>query len=68
MGPSGGRERLHWVLGVTRNENQVSNRKDHFAAYLGLLRKLALNLIRLEPSKALCRQTETGWLGRQFPV
>ena len=53
---------------MTRNENQVRNRKDYIAAYLGLLRKLALNVIRLEPSKALCRQAETGWQGRQFPV
>ena len=43
--------RLHWALDVTCNEDQVRNRKGHCAENLSLLRKLALNLARLEGSK-----------------
>ena len=44
--------RLHWVLDVTCNEDQARNRKGHGAENLALLRKLALNLARPEPSKS----------------
>lgn len=43
--------RLHWVLDVTMNEDQSRNRKDHAAENLALLRRLALNLARLQPTK-----------------
>ena len=42
---------LHWVLDVTMNEDQARNRKDHGPQNLALLRRLALNLAKLEPSK-----------------
>ncbi len=42
---------LHWVLDVTMNEDHTRNRKDHGPENLALLRRLALNLARLEPSK-----------------
>ena len=42
---------LHWTLDVVFNEDQARNRKDHSAENLALMRKLALNLARLEPSK-----------------
>ena len=55
--------RLHWVLDVTCNEDQGRNRKGHYAANLALLRKLALNLARLEPSKGSMRGKlkRAGW-------
>ena len=43
--------RLHWMLDVVFNEDQSRNRKDNCPENLALLRKLALNLARLEPSK-----------------
>ncbi len=43
---------LHWVLDVTMNEDGLRNRKDHGPENLALLRRLALNLATLEPSKA----------------
>ncbi len=42
---------LHWILDVTMNEDQSRNRKDHGPENLAMLRRLALNLARLEPSK-----------------
>lgn len=42
--------RLHWVLDVTMNEDGLRNRKDHGPHNLALLRRLALNLPKLEPS------------------
>ena len=55
--------RLHWVLDVTCNEDQARNRKDNCAGNLALLRKLALNLARLEPSKGSMRGKlkRAGW-------
>ena len=55
--------RLHWVLDVVFNEDQSRNRKDHCAENLALLRKLALNLARLEPSKGSMRGKlkRAGW-------
>ena len=55
--------RLHWVLDVTCNEDQARNRKGHGAENLSLLRKLALNLARLEPSKGSMRGKlkRAGW-------
>jgi predicted transposase YbfD/YdcC len=42
---------LHWVLDVTMNEDQARNRKDHGPKNIALLRRMALNLARLEGSK-----------------
>ncbi len=42
---------LHWVLDVTMNEDQARNRMDHGPENLALLRRLALNLAKLEGSK-----------------
>ena len=55
--------RLHWVLNVTCNEDQARNRKGYCAENLALLRKLALNLPRLEPSKGSMRDKlkRAGW-------
>src|SRR4051794_33041176 len=42
---------LHWVLDVTMNEDQARNRKDHGPQNIARLRRLALNLAKLEGSK-----------------
>ena len=54
---------LHWTLDVVFNEDQARNRKDHSAENLALMRKLALNLARLEPSKGSMRGKlkRAGW-------
>jgi len=41
---------LHWVLDVTMNEDQARNQKDHGPQNIALLRRLALNLAKLEGS------------------
>ena len=43
--------RLHWVLDVTMDEDHARNRKDHGPRNIALLRRLALNLAKLEGSK-----------------
>ena len=55
--------RLHWMLDVVFNEDQSRNRKDHCPENLALMRKLALNLARLEPSKGSMRGKlkRAGW-------
>ena len=54
---------LHWRLDVVFNEDQARNRKGHCAGNLALLRKLAMNLARLEPSKGSMRGKlkRAGW-------
>src|SRR5215216_5516602 len=54
---------LHWVLDGTMNEDGLRNRKDHGPENLALLRRLALNLATLEPSKASvkAKQKRAGW-------
>jgi len=54
---------LHWVLDVTMNEDQMRNRKDNGPENLALLRRLALNLATLEPSKDSMRGKlkRAGW-------
>ena len=42
---------LHWVLDITMNEDQARNHKDHGPRTIALLRRLALNLAKLEGSK-----------------
>lgn len=43
--------RLHWRLDVSMNEDQARNRMGHGPENLAVLRHLALNLLRKEPSK-----------------
>ncbi len=52
---------LHRVLDVVFNEDQARNRKDHGPQNLALLRKLALNLAKLEPSKGSMRGKLERW-------
>lgn len=42
---------LHWVLDVTMNEDRKRNWKDHGPENIALLRRLALNLAKLEGSR-----------------
>jgi predicted transposase YbfD/YdcC len=54
---------LHWVLDVVLDEDRARSRKDHGPENLALLRRLALNLARLEPSKGSLRGKlkRAGW-------
>jgi predicted transposase YbfD/YdcC len=47
---------LHWALDVAFREDYARNRKDHSAANLAVLRKITLNLIRLEPTEKYEKQ------------
>lgn len=42
---------LHWVLDVAFDEDRARSRKDNAPQNLALLRKLALNLLRMHPDK-----------------
>lgn len=46
---------LHWVLDVTMNEDAQRNRKDNGPENLALMRRIALNIARREPSKGAMR-------------
>ena len=48
--------KLHWTLDVVFREDYARNRKDHSAANLAALRKITLNLIRLEPTEKIGNQ------------
>jgi len=48
--------KLHWTLDVVFREDYARNRKDHSAANLAVLRKITLNLIRLEPTEKYEKQ------------
>ena len=63
MGPLGNRKPVVLGAGVVFNEDQSRNRKDNSPANLALLRKLALNLARLEPSRGSMRgkPKRAGW-------
>ena len=54
---------LHWVLDVTMNEDQARHCKDNGAENIALLRRLALNLARLEGSKGSMKGKlkKAGW-------
>jgi predicted transposase YbfD/YdcC len=54
---------LHWVLDVVLGEDQARNRRDHGPENLALLRRLALNLAKLEPSQGSMRGKlkRAGW-------
>ena len=45
--------KLHWSLDVTFNEDRSRMRKDHVAENMASLRRLALNLLRQEPSRQI---------------
>lgn len=57
---------LHWVLDVTMGEDQMRNRLDHGPENLAMLRHLALNIAKLEPSKGSMRGKlkRAGWNDR----
>ena len=46
---------LHWVLDVTMNEDRQRNRKGYGPENLAMLRRLALNIARREPTKDAMR-------------
>jgi predicted transposase YbfD/YdcC len=54
---------LHWVLDVTMQEDWARQRKDHGPENLALLRKLSLNVARLESSKGSMKgkRQRAGW-------
>lgn len=54
---------LHWVLDVTMNEDHARHRKDHGPENVALLRRLALNVMRLEPSPGSIKgkRKRAGW-------
>ncbi len=54
---------LHWVLDVTMNEDGQRNRKDHGSSNLALLRRLSLNIARVQPDKDSMRGKlkRAGW-------
>jgi predicted transposase YbfD/YdcC len=54
---------LHWLLDVVMREDANRARKDHSGENLAILRKLALNLLRLHPAKFSLRlkSKTAGW-------
>jgi predicted transposase YbfD/YdcC len=48
--------RLHWRLDVSMNEDQARDRLGHGPENLAMLRHMALNLLRKEPSKGIFAQ------------
>ena len=57
---------LHWVLDVALDEDRARSRKDHGPENLALLRRLALNVAKLEPSEGSLRGKlkRAGWDNR----
>jgi predicted transposase YbfD/YdcC len=56
--------RVHWVLDVAMGEDSHRARKGESAQHLALMRKLALNLLRQEPSfkgGIAAKQKRAGW-------
>lgn len=54
---------LHWVLDVVMNEDRARNRTGNGPENLAILRRIALNLARSEPSKGSMRGKlkRAGW-------
>ena len=54
---------LHWVLDVTMNEDRQRNRTGNGPENLALLRRMALNVARIEPGKDVMRGKlkRAGW-------
>ena len=51
--------RPHWVLDVSMDEDQARNRKGNSAACLAVVRRLALNIVRMHPDKRSIRRKFT---------
>ena len=59
---------LHWMLDVTMNEDGQRNRKDNGPSNLALLRRLDLNIARVQPGQDfIARQAQTRWLEHGLP-
>jgi len=56
---------LHWVLDVVFQEDQSRLRKDHGPENLGLVRRIALSLLKRTPTKKkvgiACKRKKAGW-------
>ena len=56
---------LHWVLDVAFQEDGSRVRKDHAPENLGLVRRIALSLLKRAPSKkkvgVACKRKQAGW-------
>jgi predicted transposase YbfD/YdcC len=56
---------LHWVLDVAFREDESRVRKDHGPENLGLLRRIALSLLKRAPSRKKCgvaaKRKQAGW-------
>jgi predicted transposase YbfD/YdcC len=56
---------LHWVLDVAFQEDASRVRKDHAPENLGLVRRIALSLLKRAPSKkkvgVACKRKQAGW-------
>ena len=48
--------KLHGILDVVFREDGTRNRKDHRAANLAIIRKIPLNLLRLEPTEKYAKR------------
>jgi predicted transposase YbfD/YdcC len=57
---------LHWCLDVIFNEDACRIRKDHAPRNFSLLRRLALNLLRQEPSKASLTMCPAGAAEKRY--
>jgi predicted transposase YbfD/YdcC len=57
---------LHWCLDVVFNEDACRIRKDHAPRNFSLLRRLALNLLRQEPSKASLSMCPAGAAEKRY--
>ena len=55
---------LHWVLDVSFREDESRARKDHSAENLGMVRRIALSLLKKEKTAkggVACRRKRAGW-------
>ena len=54
---------LHWVLDVSFREDESRTRAGHAAANLGMLRRVAVSLLKREKSKGSIRtrRMKAGW-------
>ena len=56
---------LHWVLNVAFQEDESRVRKDHGPENLGLVRRIALSLLKRAPTKKkvglACKRKQAGW-------
>ena len=56
---------LHWVLDVAFREDESRVRKDHGPANLGLVRRIALSLLKPAPTEkkvgVACKRKRAGW-------